>query len=454
MSRSIPAKRSVTLAESERGLRDTEEGKLIFTQYRGRQCALLLRGGRVLAASFFSNSAGSAIGAVHIGKIKNVAKNIDACFVEISGGEICFLPLKKAASPFLTNRVYDGGLSEGDEILVQVEREAQKTKQASVTAHVSLSNDYFVFTLGSEKFGFSAKLSREKKEEIADLFSSSGITKEGHVSLNWKELSHIPAASDELGELSETMPGDVSARLSSLGVIVRTKAGELNSLEEILSHFFRLLRDFLQLLRTASTRSCFCCLMEAPAPWEAVFRSLTEPAEYREIVTDDLQLYQELSEYCLKHLSEKELRLYQDKTLSLASLYSLEAKLDTALRPKVWLKSGGYLVIEPTEALTVIDVNSGKNETGRGEEALRRLNHEAAEEIALQLRLRNLSGIILVDFINMEDRESGQKLLEHLRELVRSDRVRTSVVDITPLGLVEITRKKQSRPLAEQIQEG
>ena len=84
-------------------------------------------------------------------------------------------------------------------------------------------------------------------------------------------------------------------------------------------------------------------------------------------------------------------------------------------------------------------------------EALRRINYEAAEEIALQLRLRNLSGIILVDFINMEDRESGRELLDYLRNLVRDHRVKTTVVDITPLGLVEITRKKRSRPLAEQI---
>ena len=122
-----------------------------------------------------------------------------------------------------------------------------------------------------------------------------------------------------------------------------------------------------------------------------------------------------------------------------------------ALERRVWLKSGGYLIIEPTEALTVIDVNSGKYEARKGYgETCRKINLEAAEEIALQLRLRNLSGMILVDFINMEEEEEKTELLSCLRKLVKSDKVKTTVVDMTPLGLVEITRKKVNKPLAEQ----
>lgn len=450
MSRNIPAKHSVTLTESERGLRDTEDGKLIFTEYRGRQCALLLRGGRVLAASFFSERDPNIIGAVYIGRVKNIAKNIDACFVEIEQGAICFLPLKKAASPFLTNRIYDGRLLEGDEILVQVEREAQKNKLASVTAHISLANDYFVITLGSDKFGFSTKLSRQKREKIAALFSEQVDVADGH--LNWGNQKEHFNVSIEIKRIIQKMTSFNSAgKLPSMGVIVRTRVGELIEPEEVILHFYQSVEDFLNLLKTASTRTCFSCLWAAPSPWEALLHSLAEPGEYTEIVTDDPKLYQSLADYCPVRLPGKALRLYKDRDLSLSSLYSLETKLEPALKPKVWLKSGGYLVIEPTEALTVIDVNSGKNETGKGGEALRRINYEAAEEIALQLRLRNLSGIILVDFINMDDRESGQELLEYLRSLVRDHKVKTSIVDITPLGLVEITRKKQSRPLSEQV---
>ena len=458
MSRSIPAKPSVTVTDSERGLRDTEDGKLIFTEYRGRQCSLLMRSGRLLAATFLADASDSAIGAVYIGKIKHIAKNIDACFVEIGEEQTCFLPFKKAETPFLTNRPYDGRLLEGDELLVQIERDAQKNKQPSVTAHISLANDYFAVMLGSTRLGFSSKLGRETRDAITRLFTEYVLLRQGC-------LPQTPGAlltdGEELEALrrSDLVPDTASlwethSKYPPIGAIARTRIGlDLETLDSgILTHFYQLTKDMFCLLRIARTRSCYTCLLPAPAPWEAAIHSLAYPEEYREIVTDSPQLYQGLDVYCAQHLPDKVLRLYQDKSLSLAKLYSLESRMDMALKPKVWLKSGGYLVIEPTEALTVIDVNSGKNDAGRGAaEAIRKLNLEAAEEIALQLRLRNLSGIILVDFVNMAEEESSRELLEHLRELVRHDHMKTSVVDITPLGLVEITRKKGNPPLAEQL---
>ncbi len=118
----------------------------------------------------------------------------------------------------------------------------------------------------------------------------------------------------------------------------------------------------------------------------------------------------------------------------------------------VWLKCGGCLIIDNTEALTVIDVNSGKCEAGTDSgTAYHKINLEAAEEVARQLRLRNLSGIIIVDFINMQSARDNRNLLHYLRELTARDRVLTKVVDITALGLVEITRQKISKPLREQF---
>ena len=125
--------------------------------------------------------------------------------------------------------------------------------------------------------------------------------------------------------------------------------------------------------------------------------------------------------------------------------------MERALEKKVWLKSGGYLVIEPTEAMVVIDVNSGKYSAKKQQrETIFRINREAAEEIARQLRLRNLSGIILVDFIDMDDPEDREALLRFLGGILKEDPVKTILVDMTPLGLVEITRKKIRKPLYEQ----
>ena len=448
MSRFIPAKQSVTVTDSERGLLDTEGGKLVFTEYKGRQCALLLKGGRLIAASFFSHDGNSKIGAVYIGKVKNITKSIEACFVEIGEGEICFLPLKKAQAPFLTNRTWDGRLLQGDELLVQVERDAQKNKQASVTANISLSNDYFAIVLGSPRMGFSARLTKEQREAASLFLEKRGFLEKG-------QLTRDPGKLLKPEVYEETVRGSAADPFQDLppfGGIVRTRFGELSDASETLEQIYKLTEQFFLLVRNGRSRQCFTCLRKAPAPWEAVIQSMAAPGEYSEIVTDREELYESLASYCEAHLPGKQLRFYQEPGLPLASLYALESKMETALKPKVWLRSGGYLVIESTEALTVIDVNSGKYETGKDAgEAVRRLNHEAAEEIALQLRLRNLSGIILVDFVNMEDRASGQALLEHMRALVKSDRVKTTVVDITPLGLVEITRKKQKQPLSEQF---
>ena len=128
--------------------------------------------------------------------------------------------------------------------------------------------------------------------------------------------------------------------------------------------------------------------------------------------------------------------------------------LDYKVQPKVWMKSGGYLVIEPTEALNVVDVNTGKsvNKKNRQEHFLK-INLEAAEETAAQLRLRNISGIVIIDFINLEQEEDRNTVMEHLRRCVKVDSVPVQVIDMTKLNLVELTRKKVEKSLAEQLTE-
>ena len=149
------------------------------------------------------------------------------------------------------------------------------------------------------------------------------------------------------------------------------------------------------------------------------------------------------------------LRYYADPSLSLSGLYNLASKRKEAFERRVWLKSGGYLVIEPTEALTVIDVNSGKYIGKKAaRDTFRLINAEAAVEIARQLRLRNLSGIILVDFINMERKEDEKELMHLLALELKKDPIKAAVIDMTPLGLVELTRKKVRKPLREQMAAG
>ena len=144
--------------------------------------------------------------------------------------------------------------------------------------------------------------------------------------------------------------------------------------------------------------------------------------------------------------------LYNDELLPLYKLHSVESVIEQVTNKKVWLKSGAYLVMEPTEAMYVIDVNTGKCIKGKkNDETIFNVNMEAAKEVAYQLQLRNISGIIVVDFINMESQEKQRLLVEYLDECVKKDRIKTTVVDITKLNLVEITRKKIESPVYEQI---
>ncbi len=439
MSRAIQTKTSLTISDAERALQKSDDGKLLISRYRDRSCALLLQNDRLTAVAFPEES---KVGAVYIAKVRNVVKNIEACFVEIAEGEICFLPLKEAVCPLLLNRKFDGKILVGDELPVQIIRDAQKTKQASVTAHISLSDDYFAFAFGTERIGFSAKLLKEQKQLLAHIFSENSIMKDGRLS---QGIFSVRTAFE--------MP--------SIGLIVRTKAGELLDntddtwAEKTILHLKEFADEFNLFLRDAIHHTCFSCLKEAENIISGTMSSLIAPYEYSEILTDDEAYYQQLKEYAEKHFPDKTVRLYSDELISMNKLYQIDSKLETVLRERVWLKSGGYLIIQPTEALTVIDVNSGKYEASRkaGEEYTLKVNREAAEEIAIQLRARNLSGIIIADFINMETEEYKQELISYLRSLVKKDKVRTTVVDMTPLGLVEITRKKITKPLYEQLKE-
>ena len=204
------------------------------------------------------------------------------------------------------------------------------------------------------------------------------------------------------------------------------------------------------MLEKAKTRRAGTLLREAEPEYIRLIRGNLRDTE--RIVTDRADCRENIVRFLLEEAPDRKeiFSFYEDETLPLSSLYRLDTALRDALSPKVWLKSGGYLVIEPTEALTVIDVNTGKFSGRKAmDEAILKVNMEAAEEAARQLTLRNLSGIILIDFINMRRPGDSERLMDHLRKELQKDPVKTVLVDITALGLVEITRMKVERPLAE-----
>lgn len=412
----------------------TESGKLLILKHTFKNgseklLSLLVRDNRLLHVQAESKS---DIGSIYVGKVKNISANIGACFVEISPGNLCFLPLSEAedkSCSLLLNRAWDGTIHAGDELLVQIVREAMNTKLPSVTTKISFSGKYVVLSAGQKHLGMSGKIKEERKKEIVALLQAENL-------INDKKICNIR---ESLG--------------LSYGFVIRTNAANLADDQNLIKEWRALEEKWCNLLSYAENRTCYSCLYQEMPTYIKNLRDIYDE-NYSEIITDQPDIYANLCEYFEENSLQEhaDLRFYEDAQISLSNLYGIPSKLEMALGSRVWLKSGGYLVIEPTEALTVIDVNSGKYESRKDTPAnsAYKINMEAAQEIAYQLKLRNLSGIIIVDFINMKKNDNEQ-LMRYLKQLCAKDSVPTDIVDMTPLGLVEITRKKINKTLKEQL---
>ncbi len=363
-----------------------------------------------------ASSIGVLLGSIYIGKVKNIVKNINAAFVEIEGGNMCYLPLSKPQYPIYCNGMARERVCIGDEIMVQIERENVKTKSPTVTCNLNLTGKYVVLTHGITKIGISAKIKdKDERIRLKSIVEHYGTEQYGFV-----------------------------IRTNCYGVKKERLEKEIQTLQ---SAYLRLVNQAVHFTRFS--------LIEKGLPnYLSDIRDYNQ-CELDEIITDDKEIYEEIRTFLENYQPEDlaKLTFYQDSMISMKNLYSIETKLQKALQKRVWLKSGGYLVIEPTEALTVIDVNTGKAIKGKKneQETFYRINTEAAIEIAKQIRLRNMSGIILIDFIDLEAEEKRLALMNQLKELFAKDPVKTALIDMTKLNLVEVTRKKVRKPLWEQI---
>lgn len=443
--------------------------QLIVTKWKDRSLTALLSDGHCRSLTLESGDE-SLLGNIYIGKVKNVVKNINAAFIDLGGGKTGYFSLAENPFPLYTDELnslcsldgtenlkkaetgnaLDGReqsgvekgkkpdaaafsrtrkLKAGDELLVQVSRDALKTKDPSVTCCLNFPGTYMVLTVGKPQIGFSAKI----KDNA------------------WKE------------KVRETLLAHKDERF---GLIVRTN-GASASIETLCAETEALKSQMENLFARAACRTCYSLLEQGTPPYIQSLRD-AKKGTLAEVITD-VPEYEDRIEAWLKeeqaenskmpHMTDGETAIepiapklvrYEDENLPLMKLYRLESVLKSATDRRVWMKSGGYLVIEPTEALTVIDVNTGKY-TGKKTpaETILKINLEAAHEVARQLSLRNLSGIIIVDFIDMESKEDQETLMRALGEELSRDPVKTILVDMTRLGLVEITRKKVRRPLHE-----
>jgi ribonuclease E len=299
---------------------------------------------------------------------------------------------------------------------VQVTKDPMGGKGARLTAQISVPGRFLVLMPNSNVFGISRRIPDEERKRL-------------------KALSK-------------------KIRPDGFGLIIRT-AAEGTSEEAMTADLNRVVDIWKDTEKRSKKAKAPAVLYEEPELTVRVVRDLFTDEEYRELVTDSQRIYDKVTGYLNEvapDLAEK-VRLHQGK-LSAFEEYHVVEQIHKALDRKVWLPSGGYLIIERTEAMTVIDVNTGKS-IGKTnlEETVVGTNLEASREVARQLRLRDIGGIIIVDFIDMLLERNKEKVVGTLREAMAQDKTRSQVFEIGPLGLLEITRKRVSGGLVESFSE-
>ena len=369
---------------------------------------------RIIDLQIIAKDKENILGNIYVGKVQKIATHLNAAFIDIKPNAACYYSLTKNKTAYITSTPKREVLKAGDELLVQVSSEAQKEKMPTVTSQLSIVSKYAVLTYGKKGIGISARLAEDEKVRLRELLSPYIV--------------------------------------EGCGIVARTNAANASD-EDILSDVRELQKRWSEIRHLGDTRTCYSLVDTAKPEYVQTLESIRSDS-LAEIITDDEEVFLYLQQY-LKQSAlnrSKKIRYYDDKMLSLAKLYPIESTLDTACKDKVWLRSGGFLIIQQTAAFVAIDVNSGKFQSKKNAaQTYQRINLEAAAEIAIQLRLRNLSGIILIDFINMDARAEQELLLEALQKHLHQDSNKAVVIDITPLHIVEVTRQKSKKSLAEQI---
>ncbi len=372
------------------------------------------------------------VGAVFCGRVVRVLPGMQAAFVDIGLERAAFLYVGDVREE---DFVFEGEnedvsnvwvhrekpkiqelLTEGQTILVQVAKDPIGTKGARITTHISLASRRIVYLPTLTHFGISRKIENEKERDRLTSILEKNVSQGGvivrTIGEGMKE-SELKTDLEYLQKLWQEIQQEYISNQSKVGVI-----------HSEVDYSLRILRDMLN--------------PDVDSVW-------VEGAETHQKIAKFVQQFLPQYEKRIHHYYEKE---------PLFSHHGVDDEVEKALARKVWLRSGGYLVIDEAEALVVIDVNTGKFVGKKDlEDTIFKTNMEAVKEIALQIRLRDCGGIIVVDFIDMLEQEHKDKVLKALTEEVKRDRVRVSVISMTGLGLVELTRKRIRSSLRRTLTE-
>ncbi|TDI53193.1 MAG: Rne/Rng family ribonuclease [Acidobacteria bacterium] len=384
------------------------------------QTQIVVLEGPVLVEHYVAKSGTqSIVGNVYVGNVRNVLPGMEAAFVDFGegkngvlyAGDLNWSDHGLGGKP----RRIENALHTGSTVLVQVVKDAMGHKGARLTNQISLAGRYLVLAPSEDVRGISRRLPDDERRRLREV----------------------------IGEL----------RPKGTGIIVRT-AAEGATEEDLKGDIDRLKAIWDDIDARRKDVSAPAVLYQEPP---LVIRVIREhfTRDFRRLLIENVEIHKQVLEYLAgteADLVEK-VTLYTDD-LALFERYHVEDQLRKALDRRVWLPSGGHLVIDRTEALTVVDVNTGRFVGSSNlEETVLQNNLESAEEIARQLRLRDIGGIIVIDFIDMESTKHQEAVIRRLKEHLAKDKTRTQVFDVSHLGLVEMTRKNVSAGLLESFSE-
>jgi len=390
-----------------------ERVMLVHADPNGTQIAIT-EAGRAVEHYVTRHEDRSIVGNVYLGRVQNVLPGMEASFVDIGearngvlyAGEVGIAGEEGDEVPRI-----ETVLKAGQAILVQVTKDPMRAKGARLTALISIAGRHLVLVPQGDSIGVSRRLPDKERARLRDIANEL------------KPAKH--------------------------GLIIRT-AAEGASRRDLERDLERVLETWTEIEKRSKGAKAPALLYEEPELELRVIRDLFNREVVR-CVVDDKELESKLRRYIRVTTPDLDHRLeHHDGALSIFEEFRVLEQIRKSLDRKVWLSSGGHIVIDRTEAMTVIDVNTGKF-VGKStlEETVFRTNKEAAAEVARQLRLRDIGGIIVIDFIDMEDQRNRDELIKVFRQELDKDRTRTQVFDITPLGLVQMTRKNVSQGIVE-----
>ena len=410
----------------------------IICNVTGRETRVaVMENGRLAELSIDRGDNRGYVGNVYLGRVVRVLPGMQAAFVDIGLERAAFLYVGDIYTDFLNLHedgmpsVSEGStrsnsrsgqppiqdlLEEGQEILVQVAKDPIGTKGARLTTHIALPGRYLVFMPTVEHVGISRRIDKDKERRRLR---------------NFVEKNRTPG----YGYIVRTVCS---------GQPTETLSADLNYLE----------RSWQRVLDGSKDKKAPALLLRE---YGIVLRTVRDMFDnsFKRIIIDDKKVADEVKSFMADFMPQAKERVHHYRGGEpVFDTYGVEVEMNRSLGRKVWLKSGGYLVIDQTEALMAVDINSGKFVgTSSLEETTLRINLEAIEEVVYQLRLRNIGGIIVIDFIDMDREAHRDKVYRALNDALRKDKARTNVLRISDLGLVEMTRKRVQEGLDRYLME-